>query len=33
MIMMEGADLVAVVAGDAVKNLSGEEFLRRADRT
>ncbi|KAI8916564.1 hypothetical protein PhCBS80983_g05021 [Powellomyces hirtus] len=33
MIMHEGADLVAVVAGDAVKNLSGEEFLKRADQT
>ncbi|KND01547.1 uncharacterized protein SPPG_03348 [Spizellomyces punctatus DAOM BR117] len=33
MIQMEGADLVAVVAGDAVKNLSGEEFLKRADQT
>ncbi|KAI8815696.1 thiolase-like protein [Fimicolochytrium jonesii] len=33
MIMYEGADLVAVVAGDAVKNLTGEEFLKRADQT
>jgi acetyl-CoA acetyltransferase len=33
MVQMEGADLVAVVAGDAVKNLSSEEFLKRADGT
>ncbi|KAJ3014208.1 hypothetical protein HKX48_005298 [Thoreauomyces humboldtii] len=33
MIMHEGVDLVAVVAGDAVKNLTGEEFLKRADQT
>ncbi|KAI9014891.1 thiolase-like protein [Gaertneriomyces semiglobifer] len=33
MIQMEGADLVAVVAGDAVKQLSSEEFLKRADQT
>ncbi|KAH9247595.1 hypothetical protein BASA81_014812 [Batrachochytrium salamandrivorans] len=33
MVQMEGADLVAVVAGDAVKNLPSHEFLRRADQT
>ncbi|KAL2915339.1 hypothetical protein HK105_205212 [Polyrhizophydium stewartii] len=33
MVQMEGADLVAVVAGDAVKNLPSDEFLRRADQT
>ncbi|KAH9263940.1 hypothetical protein BASA83_012608 [Batrachochytrium salamandrivorans] len=32
-LVMEGADLVAVVAGDAVKNLPSHEFLRRADQT
>ncbi|KAI8921509.1 thiolase-like protein [Entophlyctis helioformis] len=33
MVQMEGADLVALVAGDAVKNLPSDEFLRRADQT
>jgi acetyl-CoA acetyltransferase len=33
MVQMEGADLVAVVAGDAVKKLSSQDFLRRADQT
>lgn len=29
MIEIEGADLVAVVAGDAVKNMSAESFLKK----
>ncbi|KAJ3331584.1 hypothetical protein HDU91_003298, partial [Kappamyces sp. JEL0680] len=33
MILMEGVDVVAVVAGDAVKQLSSQEFLARADQT
>ncbi|KAJ3294851.1 hypothetical protein HDU76_006916 [Blyttiomyces sp. JEL0837] len=33
MVQVEGADLVAVVAGDAVKGLSSAEFLKRADQT
>ncbi|KAF0686711.1 Aste57867_21553 [Aphanomyces stellatus] len=33
MVESEGVDCVAVVAGDAVRQLSGEEFLRRADQT
>ncbi|ETV94361.1 hypothetical protein H310_12001 [Aphanomyces invadans] len=33
MVELEGVDCVAVVAGDAVRQLSGEEFLRRADQT
>ncbi|KAJ3276128.1 hypothetical protein HDV01_006301 [Terramyces sp. JEL0728] len=33
MVLMEGADLVAVVAGDAVKSMTSEEFLKRADQT
>lgn len=32
MIRMQGCDLVAVVAGDAVSSLDSAEFLRRADR-
>ncbi|KDO16688.1 hypothetical protein SPRG_17674 [Saprolegnia parasitica CBS 223.65] len=33
MVEYEGVDCVAVVAGDAVRQLSGDEFLRRADQT
>ncbi|KAJ3293696.1 hypothetical protein HK104_004247 [Borealophlyctis nickersoniae] len=33
MIQSEGAELVAVVAGDAVRSLPSDEFLRRADQT
>jgi acetyl-CoA acetyltransferase len=33
MIQSEGADCVAVVAGDTVKKLSSKEFLARADKT
>ncbi|KAG9400117.1 hypothetical protein AC1031_011027 [Aphanomyces cochlioides] len=33
MVETEGVDCVAVVAGDAVRQLSGEEFLKRADQT
>ena len=33
MIEYEGVDCVAIVSGDSVKQLSGEEFLQRADKT
>ncbi|KAI9203598.1 uncharacterized protein BJ171DRAFT_425118 [Polychytrium aggregatum] len=33
MVENEGVDLVAVVAGDAVKGLSSQEFLKRADQS
>ena len=33
MVQIEGIDLIAVVGGDTVKQLSAEEFLKRADQT